>query len=548
MGSNGGVINTSEQGKNASRPSLFVVLAFAAALVVGLAFCIAKSGYFVDEIYTYGLSNSYYAPFLKSAYDDDITGKVISREALMEYVEVDDGQQFAFDSVFYNQSKDVHPPLYYCVVHAVSSLFPGTFSKWIGLAINLVFFGLALFFLYRLSKELLDDRDAAVLVMLAYGMSQACLSTLVLIRMYMLMSLCTVLLAYALLRLHRSSKPGWYVALFAAAYCGMLTQYLFAFYLALLSAVYVAYLVLRKRAFRSAALFAVVVVAAGLAMLATFPAVFEQMTSVTDRFAPVETTPSLAYLVAAAFKYLAASCFMMCVVSLVLVACIAWRLVRGRGQERPSLGVDVMAWVIVVPAFAAYFLVRIVWGYHDERYTFSVIPLMVVLVGILLVGAKRLGAFRGSRVAVPVCCALVALASIGMDVVVVQPNYMMPQDPERTAFAQEHASDPVLYFVSTYRDAAMTNDFEQLVEYDSICTVNADGPYDESLSLVSDYLATYPEGSPVIVYIQTYSTSPDPAVMLEWLSDSLGLEASFLAYESDLSETYVLVSNQAKEA
>ncbi len=538
------MITTAVQGKNASRPSLLFTLAFAAALVVGLAFCIAKSGYFVDEIYSYGLSNSYYSPFLKSAYDDDITGKVIERDALLEYVRVDEGQQFTFDSVFYNQSKDVHPPLYYCVVHLVSSFLPGVFSKWIGLAINLVFFGLTLFFLYRLSRELFDDEAAAVMAMLAYGMSQACLSTLVLIRMYMLMSLLTVLLAYVVLRLHRSGKPAWYVALFAVAYCGMLTQYLFAFYLALLAAAYVAYLVLRRRELRRAGVFAAVVVVAGLAMLATFPAVFEQMTNVTNRFAPVEATPSLAYLVVVAFKYLASSCFVMCATSLVLVACVAWRMVRGHVATREALRVDPLAWIIVAPAFAAYFLVRTVWGYHDERYTFSVIPLMAVLVGMLVTWARGLGAFERSRALVPSCCALVALASLGMSVAVMPPNYMMPQDPERTAFAQEHASNPVLYFVSTYRDAAMTNDYEQLVEYGSICTVNADGPYDESLSLVSDYLARYPEGSPVVVYIQTYATSPDPGVMLDWLSSSLGLEVSSLAYESDLSETYVLVSNQ----
>lgn len=534
------------QGEQNARPPFLVIAAFIALFVIGLAFCIAKSGYFVDEIYTYGLSNSYYAPFLKSAYDDDITGKVIDRAALVEYVQVDEGQQFAFDSVFYNQSKDVHPPLYYCIVHLVSSFLPGVFSKWIGLAINLVFFGLTLFFLYRLSRELLDSWGAAALVVITYGVSQACLSTLVLIRMYMLMSLCTVLFAYVLLRLHRKPQPPAYVALFVVAYCGMLTQYLFVVYVGLLSVAYVAYLVVGKRAWKQAVLYAAAVVLAGCVMLATFPAMFEQMSDVTGRFGPVESVPSTTYLIAIACKYLCTSCLFMTLLCVAFALCGAWMRIRHRG-ERAASGVEPMAWIIVIPACLAFFLVRIAWGYHDERYTFSVIPVMMVLVGLLYVWARNAGAFKRITHAAPLCCIAVFVLSVVLDVAVLQPNYMMYQDPERTAFAQEHASDPVIYFVSTYRDAAMTNDFEQLVKYDSICTVNADGPYDESQELVSEYLARYPEDAPVVVYIQTYSTSPDPQVMLDWLYDSFGLKAPSFVYESDLSETYVIVPCQTKE-
>lgn len=46
-------------------------------LLVGIFFGTQKSGMFIDEIYTYGLSNGYYTPFIRTAMDGDMTDKVL---------------------------------------------------------------------------------------------------------------------------------------------------------------------------------------------------------------------------------------------------------------------------------------------------------------------------------------------------------------------------------------------------------------------------------------------------------------------------------------
>ncbi|MFR6590175.1 MAG: hypothetical protein ACLURV_08710 [Gallintestinimicrobium sp.] len=38
------------------------------------------------------------------------------------------------------QTYDVHPPFYYLPLHTVCSLFPGRFSKWSGIGLNIVLF------------------------------------------------------------------------------------------------------------------------------------------------------------------------------------------------------------------------------------------------------------------------------------------------------------------------------------------------------------------------------------------------------------------------
>ena len=61
-------------------------------------------------------------------------------DAFMDYFTVQRGHEFDYATVWKNQSEDVHPPLYYVFVHTISSFFPGSFSKWFGLAVNILFY------------------------------------------------------------------------------------------------------------------------------------------------------------------------------------------------------------------------------------------------------------------------------------------------------------------------------------------------------------------------------------------------------------------------
>ena len=49
-----------------------------------------------------------------------------------DYLTVNKGEEFKLGSVIYNQTHDSHPPLFYLVLHLISSFFPGEFSKWFG--------------------------------------------------------------------------------------------------------------------------------------------------------------------------------------------------------------------------------------------------------------------------------------------------------------------------------------------------------------------------------------------------------------------------------
>ncbi len=154
-----------------------------------------KSGYYVDELWTYGLSNSYYQPFLYES--DCYLGEWHDPEFFLDYLATNDASRFSFDSVRYNQAADVHPPLYYSLLHLLSSLFPGVFSKWFALLLNLLFFLGTEVILYRFGKELFPGtRFFPYVPMILYGFGAAGISTTLYIRMYAALTFFGVSLLY----------------------------------------------------------------------------------------------------------------------------------------------------------------------------------------------------------------------------------------------------------------------------------------------------------------------------------------------------------------
>lgn len=62
-----------------------------------------------------------------------------TNEQAKEYMTVSKDEILSYWSVYYNQARDVHPPLFYMLVHLVSSVCLNHFSKYIIFVINLAF-------------------------------------------------------------------------------------------------------------------------------------------------------------------------------------------------------------------------------------------------------------------------------------------------------------------------------------------------------------------------------------------------------------------------
>lgn len=205
-----------------------------------------KEGYHIDEVYSYGLANSYYAPFMDS--NNDYWDNWHDANYLLDYVSVSTEHTFAYDSVYYNQTQDVHPFLYYTLLHTVCSLFPDTFSKWYAIGINIVFSVLTVIVLYSLARRTLDrNRWEAVILTGVYALSAGAISNAIYLRMYVLLTFWTLLYTFLHVCMYEKKDKRFLLSIMLVTGMGGLTQYYFYIFAFFISVFYVIYLLLRRK-------------------------------------------------------------------------------------------------------------------------------------------------------------------------------------------------------------------------------------------------------------------------------------------------------------
>ena len=279
-------------------PELLAVILCLGVLCVGVSL---KEGYHMDELLSFELADARYNPWivptqpegrlakfvreeiqgdsfgetlmnLKSTVTDVLknrgSSKLLSYKAdvyeepdwitsgqFRDYVTVDGSDAFDYLSVYFNVKDDNHPPVHFMLLHTMSSLFPGTLSPWLGCTINLICVGITLWLLLRLGRQLSEifgmeeqGRLLGILAVLLYGLSTGALASVLLIRMYCLLScLCVALLSMHVEKWKEHGFDRSNKGLIAITVLGFLTQYFFLFYCILLAAVTAAGLLCSKR-------------------------------------------------------------------------------------------------------------------------------------------------------------------------------------------------------------------------------------------------------------------------------------------------------------
>lgn len=260
------------------------IICFALVLIVALGanihFAQTKESLFCDEIYSYGLSNSVEYPFLdvesSTAMSENNSGWVTS-DYFTNYLVVHEWERTSYKQVWTNQAADTLPPFYYMILHFVCSLFPGIISKWEGLAINFLFFGVALFYLWRLTAKHVDTKYALA-ACAAWAFSAACINTVTYIRMYAMLA-CIVLIfldffSGIIMQQHRITLYQ-YVKLILILIAGTLVHYYFLIFVAIIAIQYFIYLLLTKH-FRQILVYATAFLIAAVGIVVIFPPITKQ--------------------------------------------------------------------------------------------------------------------------------------------------------------------------------------------------------------------------------------------------------------------------------
>lgn len=513
-------------------PELLAVILCLGVLCVGGSF---KEGYHMDELLSFELADARYNPWivptqpegrlakfvreeiqgdsfgetlsnLKSTVTDVLknrgNSKLLSYKAdvyeepawitsgqFRDYVTVDGSDAFDYLSVYFNVKDDNHPPVHFMLLHTMSSLFPGTLSPWLGCTINLICVGITLWLLLRLGRQLSDifgmeeqGRLLGILAVLLYGLSTGALASVLLIRMYCLLScLCVALLSMHVEKWKEHGFDRSNKGLIAITVLGFLTQYFFLFYCLLLAAVTAAGLLCSKR-MRELWIYIRSMVVAAMIGLVLFPFAIadvfssgrgvEALDNLTSGFAGYGAR-LLAFARILADRtvgdlLLGAGC-----VTAVVLAVVLWYH-RHKGQEismpRTVRGILCM---LIIPVVGYYLLASRMSPYLVDRYVMPMFPMIALLFALLLCCmGKRLAKASGWKER-SVGIGLMALIIVvqGLRLASYDGEYLYQGYGQQEQLAEEYASLPC---ICVYVGVGYYENLPEFMHYDRTLLVTAE--------------------------------------------------------------------------
>ncbi|MCI8358873.1 MAG: glycosyltransferase family 39 protein [Lachnospiraceae bacterium] len=480
-----------------NRRSIPFFLCMAVIFFFMLYQCSQKKGTFVDELLTYDLSNrqssrvEFITSWLTSTPPSDIlndvndllrNGKESSRlyRAFKEleqqeaasvwhdgsyyagFITAEQGHRFDFLSVMYNAVYDSAPPFYYYFIHLICSLFPGSFSLWYGLIVNIIFLMLTCALLYRLSEKYFGGAGYAFLVTLCYALSIGGISTLLIIRMYAVHTFFT--LAFLGVCLHIAQNGFSFTKKSRAAYIlcavlGFYTQYYFVIYAGFLVGTILVFLFTRKEYRPRVKSWLAASAAAAVVSLIVWP--FSIKHIFMDSFGASTLTGAASgnpfHKFAAYYKIIADSLFagqpllfaVLCLLLIVLFFMAFLRkkaphvkLSRGESENtatQPSFSA-LKPFLLFIPILGYLLLVALSAPFLADRYIMCIFP--VLLLGMYFLYDKALSAV--TRHAFPILCAAGVLIT-AWGLLTVPRDYTYPEKEERYAFMEQAENASCLY-------------------------------------------------------------------------------------------------------
>ena len=354
-----------------------------------------KKNFHTDEISTYILSNN--------TYDDTIIinpvrGEIYENpeEAFLQSMTVKSGEQFNYPNVWAKQKADVHPPLYYAMVHTISSLFPNTFSVWFAGIINVIFAMLTLFVLRKTVRELTAKKELVFLASCCYVFSAGILSATTFLRMYIVAMFFTTLITYLFIKNVANRQRYFYPAIGAVSVLGALTHYYFVIYLLFICLVYGIGLIIKKSG-KDILYFILTMGIAGLVSILIFPPMLTH--TLGGGYRGTETLNNLSNSSFSQFISKLKACYNMVdsqlfgglfllLILLAIILLLIGYMLRKRGKNGFSFTINstkVIRWgLVVIPAVAYFILVSKIAVYTTDRYFHPIYPMLIIaVVGII---------------------------------------------------------------------------------------------------------------------------------------------------------------------
>lgn len=237
--------------KDSWKSSLFLYGLMILAMVL-IVYC--KKNYDVDELLSFTLSNN------DTGWMHFEDGRKYNSEDLFEsQFAAQTNRLFDYTTVWNNQAGDVHPPLYYAILHTICSLTPQRISKWQPAIINFIFALLTLYIQRRiwalfLPKVQTEKRSKLIqnIVFGVWVLLPGVLNAIAFFRMYIMAMFMVTWVSYLCLKIfwiNVSGGKSWkqWMFLFGASICSALTHYYCVMFLVLIEIVLMSFLFIYKK-------------------------------------------------------------------------------------------------------------------------------------------------------------------------------------------------------------------------------------------------------------------------------------------------------------
>lgn len=481
------------------REHLWTALTVLLSGFIFLAAALQKKGFYLDELLSFGLANKDFYPAFGAGFEP--AHAYTGEEIWEQFFSVN---RFQYAEVFANQAKDVHPPLYYLILHTICSILASHPAKlwYAGLFLNVVIGMGITWVLIRIFRFFILRGPWKYLLSLACIVSAGFLNNVVFIRMYLLLTFLTVLTAYVCLKDLSEHRRSFFVKLYFLTAAGMLTHYFFVIWL-FFACLYRFVVFLAGKNWKGAVMTLVTPCLGLLTAYLIFPAMYEQIFSGyrgTQAFENFESA-SAASGISAFFSvsnglYAGGLFFILLVLAVVLGVIAARKGLLSRTLPAPF-------GFLLVPSLLTFLLVAKIAPMYDARYVSNVMPLLAASMELALtVPALELAGNGMGKRALPVLAAAAVLVPSIFSLRGGIPNLYSDETEKVQACAERH--DLVCYVIRGKQTYEYLEDLPELRQFDTV--VFYDGEPVSTGEFVYEGLRTSTDG--LVLYIN-YSVDAD---------------------------------------
>lgn len=405
-----------------------------------------KAEFHIDEILSYGLSNGYKLPFAYQRINEWIPSHYF-----FDYLTVNQNNLFSYDSVIYNQIADVHPPLFYLLLHTISSLFPSVFSKWFGIGLNCIFYVFIYFIIIRITFLITKNNYLSYLAAVFWGLSIAALSSVVFIRMYVLLTLFSTLFFFYCIKYFEDNSHDMLnlLMIFITTVLGALTQYYFLIIAFFISATLML-LFLLKRRWKKIRDFTMIMLASLLTCLAVFPSILTHILSSSRGTEALSNAQSQTHYIHEYATIINTSIFGG--IGLLIVPLLIAILIIGLYKNNYSRYTLLL---LMLPIFCFLFVIQKIAPYQSDRYIFLIFPFIAITVVYVL---SKTIPIKGLTIL------LLFISVIGLCAQEI--NYLTPQKREFVQPIDIFYENDV--FILTEKSWKITNIMPELIYFEAI--------------------------------------------------------------------------------